>query len=144
MKTYFKKNSPSSGFSTILMMIMLMTVGLGLLIGFNLLIASWQKTILIEIKYYQKFNHSSSSLTWAISQNWQPPKANWQCMTEPTYHLKACIKQSLLKIDDYVLIRGEADDFFLYTLAHFDNNRLIVEKGHWLDYCPEKKAIYCE
>ncbi|MCO6561092.1 MAG: YgdB family protein, partial [Gilliamella sp.] len=108
------------------------------------LIASWQKNILIETQYYQQFNQASSSLTWAITQNWQKPKANWYCMTESTYQLKACIKKSLLRIDKYVLVRGEAKDFYLYTLAHFDNNRLIVEKGHWLDYCPEKRAIYCE
>ncbi|MCO6536550.1 MAG: YgdB family protein [Gilliamella sp.] len=144
MKTYFKKMYTSSGFSTILMVIILMVVGLVLLIGFNILITSWQKTILMESQYYQQFNQASSSLTWAITQNWQTPKTNWYCMTEPTYQLKACIKKSLLKIDKYVLVRGEAKDFYLYTLAHFDNNRLIVEKGHWLDYCPEKRAIYCE
>ncbi|MCO6547489.1 MAG: YgdB family protein, partial [Gilliamella sp.] len=132
------------GFSTVLMMIILMVMGLSLLISFNLLIVSWQKAILMESQYYQKFNQASSSLTWAIIQNWQPPKTNWYCMTDPNYHLKACIKKSLLKIDNYVLVRGEAKDFYLYTLTHFDNNRLIVEKGHWLDYCPEKKAIYCE
>ncbi|MWP47379.1 DUF2509 family protein [Gilliamella sp. Pas-s27] len=146
MKINFNSNPASSGFSTIMMMIILMVVGLVLLIGFNLLICSWQKAILIENQYYRQFNQANSSLTWAITQNWQAPKANWHCMTEPTYHLKACIKRSLLKVDNYVLVRGEAEDedFFLYTLAHFDNNRLIVEKGHWLDYCPEKKAIYCE
>jgi hypothetical protein len=144
MKTSFKKIYTSSGFSTILMVIILMVVGLVLLIGFNLLIVSWQKNILMETQYYQQFNKASSSLTWAITQNWQTPKTNWHCMTEPTYQLKACIKKSLLRIDKYVLVRGEAKDFYLYTLAHFDNNRLIVEKGHWLDYCPEKKAIYCE
>ncbi|MCO6553199.1 MAG: YgdB family protein [Gilliamella sp.] len=144
MKTDFKQIYTSSGFSTILMVIILMVVGLVLLIGFNLLIASWQKNILIETQYYQQVNQASSSLTWAITQNWQKPKANWHCMTESTYQLKACIKKSLLRIDKYVLVRGEAKDFYLYTLAHFDNNRLIVEKGHWLDYCPEKRAIYCE
>ncbi|WP_085247511.1 DUF2509 family protein [Gilliamella mensalis] len=144
MKTDFKQHYVSHGFSTILMAIILMTVGLVILVGFNLLVSSWQKAILMESRYYQQFNQASSSLTWAISQNWQTPKANWYCITEPTYQLKACIKQSLLKIDKYVLVRGEAEDFFLYMLAHFDNNRLIVETGHWLDYCPEKKAIYCE
>ncbi|MCO6545797.1 MAG: YgdB family protein [Gilliamella sp.] len=144
MKTNFKQIYTSSGFSTVLMMIILMVMGLSLLISFNLLIVSWQKAILMESQYYQKFNQASSSLTWAIIQNWQPPKTNWYCMTDPNYHLKACIKKSLLKIDNYVLVRGEAKDFYLYTLTHFDNNRLIVEKGHWLDYCPEKKAIYCE
>ena len=143
MKTNFKQIYTSSGFSTVLMMIILMVMGLSLLISFNLLIVSWQKAILMESQYYQKFNQASSSLTWAIIQNWQPPKTNWYCMTDPNYHLKACIKKSLLKIDNYVLVRGEAKDFYLYTLTHFDNNRLIVEKGHWLDYCPEKRAIYC-
>ncbi|OCG20876.1 DUF2509 family protein [Gilliamella sp. App4-10] len=146
MKTDFKQHDVSHGFSTILMVITLMVMGLVLLIGFNLLITSWQKAILMESQYYQRFNQASSSLTWAINQNWPAPKAHWHCMTEPTYQLKACTKQSLLKVDKYVLVRGEAkdEDFYLYTLAHFDNNQLIVEKGHWLDYCPEKRAIYCE
>ncbi|MWN06367.1 DUF2509 family protein [Gilliamella sp. Pas-s95] len=146
MKTDFNPLPAQSGFSTIMMVIIFMVVGLVLLIGFNLLICSWQKAIIMESRYYQQFNQANSSLTWGITQNWPAPKAHWHCLTEPTYQLKACIKKSLLKVDKYVLVRGEAkdEDFYLYTLAHFDNNRLIVEKGHWLDYCPEKRAIYCE
>lgn len=145
MKTYSDANNITfSGFSAIVMVFILMMIGLLLLTGFNLLINSWQKTVVMENLYYQKFNHASSSLTWALYQNWDAPTTSWQCAIESTYQLKACIKKSLLTVDNYVLVRGESRDFFLYTLAHFDNNQLVVEKGHWLDYCPEKKSIDCE
>lgn len=145
MKTYF--NSPpitASGFSTIAMMVILMVVGLILLTGFNLFIISWQKTIIMESLYYRKFNQASSSLTWGIYQNWSAPTVNWQCLTEATYQLTVCIKKSHLDINNYVLVRGETDDFFVYHLAYFDKNKLVIEKGHWLDYCPEKKSTDCE
>lgn len=145
MKTYSDAdNITFSGFSAIVMVFILMMIGLIIVTGFNLLINSWQKTVIMENRYYQKFNHASSALTWALYQNWSVPTASWQCAIESTYQLKACIKKSLLTIDNYVLVRGEAEDFFLYTLAYFDNNQLVVEKGHWLDYCPEKRNYDCE
>lgn len=134
----------SNGFSAISMVIILMVLGFMLLAGFNLLITSWQKSIIIERIYYSRFNHASSSLHWAITQNWPIPTLRWHCQTEPVYHFKGCIKQSRLLIDNYVLVRGEHEGFFLYTLAHYHGNKLIVEKGHWLDYCPEKKSRDCE
>lgn len=145
MKIYSNQiNNKISGFSAIVMVLILMVVGLILLTGFHLLIISWQKTIVMESRYYQRFNQASSSLTWGIFQNWSSPTTDWQCLTEPTYQFKACIKKSLLIIDNYILVRGEAEDFFLYALAYFEKNKLIVEKGHWLDYCPEKKITHCE
>ena len=67
MKIYSDANNPAfSGFSAIVMVFVLMTVGLILLTGFNLLINSWQKTVIMEIDYYKRFNHASSSLTWGI------------------------------------------------------------------------------
>jgi Protein of unknown function (DUF2509). len=145
MKIYSDANNPAfSGFSAIVMVFVLMTVGLILLTGFNLLINSWQKTVIMEIDYYKRFNHASSSLTWGIYQKWATPTTSWQCLTQSTYQLKACIKKSALTIDNYVLVRGEASHVFLFTLAHYENNQLVVEKGHWLDYCPEKKSSNCE
>lgn len=145
MKIYSNQSTSTiSGFSAIIMVLILMVVGLTLLISFNLIITSWQKTIVMESRYYQRFNHASSSLTWGIFQYWSTPTTNWQCLTESTYQFKTCIKKSLLTIDNYILVRGEAENFFLYTLAYFKNNKLIIEKGHWLDYCPEKKSTHCE
>ena len=53
-------------------------------------------------------------------------------------------KKSRLKIDNYTLLRAQADDYYLYMLTHFADNHLIIEKGHWLDYCPEKRLVDCE
>lgn len=133
------------GFSTLLMVIILTIVGLLLLTGFQITIDSIKRSYLIEIKYYRQFNQASSSLNWATKQIWQPPTEEWQCLSDTQYQLKACIKKSRLKVDNYTLVRGQAnDDYFLYMLTHFEDNQLIVEKGHWLDYCPEKKMIDCE
>ncbi|KFA59625.1 hypothetical protein GAPWKB11_0368 [Gilliamella apicola] len=121
-----------------------MIIGLTLLTGLDFLANSWKKSTIIEQHYYQQYNQASSSLNWAVTQDWQPPSNHWQCKTEPILHLRVCIKLSLLKIDNYTLIRGEADDFSLYMLAHYDNHKLLVEKGHWLDYCPEKRNSDCE
>lgn len=108
MKIYSNhdRNYPD-GFSAICMVIILMVLGLMLLTGFNLLITSWQKSIIMERIYYTRFNHASSSLHWAIEQNWRPATIHWQCQIEPLYHFKGCIKQSQLLVDNYVLVRGE-------------------------------------
>lgn len=133
-----------SGFSAIVMVIFLMIIGLSLLCGFHFLVASWQKIAMTERRYYQQFNTASSSLSWAITQRWQPPKPHWQCQLELNLQLKVCIKQSRWSHDNAILVRGEANGFFLYTLAHLHNNKLIVHKGQWLDYCPEKRSHDCE
>lgn len=143
MKTPYPPNS-LSGFSTISMVIILTIIGLLLLTGFHLLIISGQKTIISQTQYYQRFNQASSALQWAITQNWPAPTDQWQCLIEARFQLKACIKKSLLKIDDYILVRGEAKHFYLYQLTHYDSHTLISEQGHWLDYCPEKRSIDCE
>ena len=57
---------------------------------------------------------------------------------------QACIKKSRLKIDNYTLLRAQTDDYYLYMLTYFADNHLIIEKGHWLDYCPEKRLVDCE
>ncbi len=143
MKTHYPPNS-LSGFSTISMVIILTIIGLLLLTGFHSLIISEQKTIISQTQYYQRFNQASSALQWAITQNWPTPTDQWQCLIEARFQLKACIKKSLLKIDDYILVRGEAEHFYLYQLTLYDNHKLISQSGHWLDYCPEKRSIDCE
>lgn len=138
------KTPNQSGFSAIVLVMILMIIGLTLLTAFNSLVTSWQKTILIEKDYYQQFNTARSSLHWAKTQKWEVPTTNWQCKEEVNLHLKTCIKKSKLKIGNFTLVRGEADKLYLYELASFNNNKLIIDKGNWLDYCPEKKHSDCE
>lgn len=135
---------PNAGFSTLLMVIILTIVGLTLLTGFQATIDSLKKSYLIEIQHYRQFNQASSSLNWATKQIWQLPTDEWQCLSDAKYQLKACIKKSRLKVDNYTLVRTQTDEYYLYMLTHFENNQLSVEKGHWLDYCPEKKIVDCE
>jgi hypothetical protein len=145
MKIHSNNKTPQhDGFSTLLLVIILTIVGLILLTGFQATIEPLKKTYLIEIQHFRKFNRASSSLNWATKQAWQPPTEQWQCLSDAQYQLKACIKKSRLKVDDYTLVRAQADNYYLYMLAYFSNNQLIVEKGHWLDYCPEKKVTDCE
>lgn len=145
MKTYQILNQNNeNGFSAIIMVVILMVIGLLLLTGFNQLLISWHKTIAMETRYYKRFNQASSALNWALTQDWQTPTDQWQCLKDTKYQLKACVKKSQLKVDNYQLLRGEADGFFLYSLAHFKGAKLVVEKGHWLDYCPEKRSGDCE
>ncbi len=145
MKIHFnKKTSQADGFSTFIMVIILTIVGLILLTGFQAIVNSLKKNYLIEIQYYRQFNLASSSLNWAIQQTWQLPTEEWQCLSDAQYHLTACIKKSRLKVDNYTLVRAQADDYYLYMLTHFADNHLIIEKGHWLDYCPEKRLVDCE
>ena len=145
MKTHFnKKTTQIDGFSTLIMVIILTIVGLILLTGFQAIVNSLKKNYLIEIQYYRQFNLASSSLNWATQQTWQLPTEEWQCLSDAQYHLTACIKKSRLKVDNYTLVRAQADDYYLYMLTHFADNHLIIEKGHWLDYCPEKRLVDCE
>lgn len=145
MKIHFnKKTTQAEGFSSLIMVIILTIVGLILLTGFQALVNSLKKTYLIEIQHYRQFNQASSSLNWATKQIWQLPTDEWQCLSDAKYQLKACIKKSRLKVDNYTLVRTQADEYYLYMLTHFENNQLSVEKGHWLDYCPEKKIVDCE
>lgn len=145
MKIHFnKKTTQAEGFSSLIMVIILTIVGLILLTGFQALVNSLKKTYLIEIQHYRQFNQASSSLNWAKKQLWQPPSEQWQCLLDNQYQFKACIKKSRLKIDNYTLLRAQADDYYLYMLTYFADNHLIIEKGHWLDYCPEKRLVDCE
>lgn len=133
-----------SGLSVIAMVMILMLLGLILLTGFNLLITSWQKSIISELTYYPRFNQASSSLEWGRIQNWPPPTSTWQCQTEINHQFNACIKQSSLNTDNYILLRGGTNGFYLYLLTHYDGSKLKIEKGHWLDYCPERRNVDCE
>lgn len=144
MKIFIHQTNHEKGFSTIIMVIILTIIGSILLTSTNLLMISWHKTLARENQYYHRFNKANSALNWALTQNWQRPTDNWQCLFETKYQWKVCIKNSLLQIDNYVLIRGESEGLFVYGLAHHQGSKLIVQKGHWLDYCPEKRRAYCE
>ncbi|MDF7666268.1 DUF2509 family protein [Orbaceae bacterium ESL0727] len=131
------------GLSAIAMVMILMLLGIILLTGFHSLITSWQKSIVSELHYYARFNQASSALHWGSRQIWAEPTANWQCQIETNNQLHACIKSSSLTTDRYTLLRGGSADFYLYQLTHYDNGKLKIEHGHWLDYCPEKRNMDC-
>ncbi|MDF7670194.1 DUF2509 family protein [Orbaceae bacterium ESL0721] len=139
-----KRSFDQSGIGTIAMVITLMVLGLALLTGFNLLITSWQKSIITEISYYNRYNRAHSSQNWGATQSWAIPTNSWQCQNRTTDQLSACIKKSSLLTDNYTILRGSADGFYLYQLTHYMNGKLEMEKSHWLDYCPERRNYNCD
>lgn len=144
MKLTNRLDSKQAGASTIAVVMGLLIVGLMLMSGFNQLITSWQKSMLTEQRYYARFNQAYSSLNWATTIPWPTPTQAWQCQTEKVHQFKACIKNMSISTNGHTLVRGEFDNFYLYQIVNYTHFQLIVERGHWLDYCPDKRQSHCE
>lgn len=135
---------PSKGFSSLQMILIIMTLGIIMMKTFSHISTLWQKDYIQYKRYYQQFNQAQSSIEWAMTQQWTIPTEHWQCQELLTYQLSACIKVAGLLNGEYVIVKGEFQQFKLFHLATLYNGKLTLQQGHWLDYCPNNKSQYCE
>lgn len=140
-----RKNSyHSNGYSAVGMVMVLLLLGGMLMSELNRFSLSWQKKELKTHQYYHEVNHVLSSISWAVTLQWHEPTEQWQCQTEYSLQLTACIRKALLSTGDYVLIKGQYGQTKQYHLATYEHQSLTIEKGHWLDYCIGNKEDNCE
>lgn len=144
MKIAKLTNITEQGFSTIGMVMVLSLLGVILLTGLNKLVLSQQKHLNQQKDYYHAVNHALSSLQWAATLNWRAANDQWQCQYRQQAELSACIKSSQLTTNNFILVKGQYGAIKHYHLASLNHDKLIMNKGHWLDYCPEKQSANCD
>lgn len=143
-KQYYFTHS-NQGYSVIGMTIILLCLSGILMSEFIRISFSWQKKSVREKQSYLATNNVLSSITWATTLRWQSPSNLWQCQYEPVAEFNACIRQAELSNGDYIIIRGQSGRLKQYHLANYMHGILTIEKGHWIDYCPEnKREMNCE
>lgn len=133
---YLARNN--SGYSAICMVIILLLLGSLLITELNRFSLAWQKKVIKEQQYYRDVNHSLSLITWATTVSWLSPTDIWQCQRNESTNSHACIRQAVLSNESYTIIRGQSNSIKQYHLATYQDGHLNIEKGHWLDYCPDK------
>ncbi|WP_392553248.1 DUF2509 family protein [Orbus wheelerorum] len=133
------------GFSALGMTIILLILGTLLMAEFSRTSLLIQKKTIYQKQYYKAENKALSSIQWAITLQWLPITQYWQCQYLPSQELNACIKKSSLATDNYILIRGQFAQLTRYHLATYSNDEILyINKGHWLDYCPEYRQSNCD
>lgn len=132
------------GFSVISMVMVVLILSTILVVGLNQFLLSKRKTVIYIKNNYKAINQASSAISWAMTLQWSPPMDTWQCQLHYEKKLNACIKKSTLSTGDYIIVRGQSDKVKRYYLANYNNGIITVEKGHWLDYCPENRNFDCD
>ena len=64
---------PSKGFSSLQMILIIMTLGIIMMKTFSHISTLWQKDYIQYKRYYQQFNQAQSSIEWAMTQQWTIP-----------------------------------------------------------------------
>lgn len=144
MKIVKLTNMTEQGFSTMGMVLVLSLLGGILLTGLNKLVLSQQRHLNQQKDYYHAVNHTLSSLQWSTTLNWLAATEQWQCQYHQHAKFSVCIKSSRLTASHFILVRGQYGEVKHYHLASLSHGKLIMEKGHWLDYCPEKQSADCD
>jgi len=133
------------GFSALGMVMVLLLLGGILMAEFSQTSLLIQKKVIYEKQYYIAENRALSSIQWAITLDWLPVTLVWQCQNLPSLELNACIKKSSLPVGNYILVRGQFAQINRYHLATYnEDGMLVIDKGHWLDYCPENRQSSCD
>jgi len=133
------------GFSALGMVMVLLLLGGILMAEFSQTSLLIQKKVIYEKQYYIAENRALSSIQWAITLDWLPVTLVWQCQNLPSLELNACIKKSSLPVGNYILVRGQFAQINRYHLATYNGDgMLVIDKGHWLDYCPENRQSNCD
>ncbi|MBK5144604.1 YgdB family protein [Budviciaceae bacterium BWR-B9] len=142
------------GYSTIVMVMLLMLFGSLMLKGQSEQLLVQVKIYADERRYFRAYHQALSSLSWALSQRWAGLSSEWQCRKIENHHLSSCIRQ--LNDDGDILVRGEGTmgnnqpPLVLFQLAgRFDTLpfsegiRLQPFPYRRIDFCPLKAPAEC-
>lgn len=117
------------GASNLLMVMMIAIISSFLLQSLGQSLLTWQKSALLQIKYYQQFNRAYSAIHWATTQLWTEISDKWHCQSQQQEQLYACVKYAQLEGQNFIIIKGEAEKLTLYHLAyHFEHHLKIDEE----------------
>ncbi|MDR0805869.1 MAG: YgdB family protein [Enterobacteriaceae bacterium] len=138
------------GYSTIVMVMLLMLFGTLMLKGLNGQLTTQIKIYADERRYFRAYYQALSSLSWGLAQTWQGFNTNWQCRHQENSRLTLCVRQLKNK---QILLRGEGEfsnhqaPLVLFQLAEIakgsDNTKLIAIPQGRIDFCPLSSAVEC-
>lgn len=141
------------GYSTIVMVMLLMLFGTLMLKGQSEQLLVQVKIYADERRYFRAYHQALSSLSWALSQRWTGLSSEWQCRKAENHQLSSCIRQLN---DTDILVRGEGrmgnnqPPLVLFQLAGRFDGQLSPEgiklrpfsRGK-IDFCPLKVPAEC-
>ncbi|MCD1125109.1 YgdB family protein [Jinshanibacter sp. LJY008] len=141
------------GYSTIVMVMLLMLFGTLMLKGQSDQLLVQVKIYADERRYFHAYHQALSSLSWALSQRWLALNREWQCKKAENHQLSSCIRPLN---NTEILIRGEGNMgsnqplLVLFQLAgRFDNQssgegiKLQPLPHGRIDFCPLKVPAEC-
>ncbi|GKX63536.1 YgdB family protein [Pragia fontium] len=142
------------GYSTIVMVMLLMLFGTLMLKGLNGQLTTQVRIYADERRYFRAYYQAVSSLSWGLAQPWIGLNANWQCRRSENIGLTSCAKQLS---DSQVLLRGEGSGgahplpLTLFQLAEVKPGNITsleiklkpLPYGR-IDFCPLKTAVECQ
>ncbi|QDX32033.1 DUF2509 family protein [Dickeya poaceiphila] len=107
-----------------------------------------------EQRFWQAFNQGLSALNWGMGLRWHVTD-EWQCQTQPSAQLRACLRVTGENGTDQVgLLRAEGKiNGDLQPLVFY--HRVMVDAvatdgvirpivGGWLDFCPDTAELACD
>lgn len=127
-----------SGHSSLLMVILLLFSGTMMLNGLSALLDAQRKKGAQEIRAIARYAGAESALAWGQQQCWQP-EARWQCMTESSGALRACliqIQDNEVLLAGFLAGEGAANRLTLWRWGRVSQGAFTAAPHGWLDYCP--------
>jgi len=137
--------SREAGNSSILMVLMLLLSGLMMLTGLSSHLAAQRQWGMKEVSSIVRYAGAQSALAWGEELQWSPQEY-WQCQTEVSSALRACLYQTE---DDEALLAGFlANDNFaerrvFWRWGRLKKGKFIASAHGWLDYCPLSDKTRC-
>lgn len=134
-----------TGSSAILMVLLLLLSGTSMLVGLSSHLTTEHRWGVQEKRAIAHFVGAQSAMSWGMWQRWQLQQ-QWQCQTEASSALRACLIQTqgsevLLAA---FLAEGPASSWLIHwrwgTLKH---GKFIASDHGWLDYCPLGDKAHC-
>ncbi|WP_431225226.1 YgdB family protein [Serratia sp. L9] len=142
------------GGSTLAAVMLMLVMGLMLLTAQQRQLDSALLLVADRQHYLKAYNQAASGLSWGLAQSWPRGSlqaTSWYCLQQSSDALQTCARLS--SRSGVVVVRGAgeiagAEPVWLYQLATEapgdGSIKLTVQKGGWLDFCPEKRATDCD
>ena len=127
-----------SGNSSLLMVILLLLSGTMMISGLSSFLDTQRKKGAQEVRAIGHYAGAESALAWGQQQQWQPD-GRWQCLTESSGALRAClmrIQENEALLAGFLAGERAAERLILWRWGSVSRGRFIAAPRGWLDYCP--------
>ncbi len=128
------------GFSSLLMVLLLLALGSLLLQGLNQQQRSLLAQTASETRALRDAAGAHSALQWGKALSW-PLQEALSCQQNAALGWRACLR---IFSDDSVLLSGGSGDMLLWQSGAIEQNRLRFSPHGWSDFCPLKEANLCQ